>query len=286
MNHCYIDFFADDATYHINGKSESEVEPKLQQDGDNSKTWAKQHKMKIHYDKTTCMLVGNRHKIREASGLNIHIENNKLKQVEKQKLLGVFIDENLSWTAHIDNLCSLISSKISLLKQLSSYVPVEIQKLFYQGYILPLIDYGSNTWETTSKHNIERISKLQKRAARIILKADYNTPSSVMFTKLGRATIPNRHNYKKAVLTYKAMNNLTPEYITDLLKPVSETHNRNLRSVTCGSLSVPRSKTALYDGSFSATAPKLWNALPSDIRTCSSLDNFKKSAKNHFINCS
>ena len=26
MNHCYIDFFADDATYHINGKSVSEVE--------------------------------------------------------------------------------------------------------------------------------------------------------------------------------------------------------------------------------------------------------------------
>ena len=58
------------------------------------------------------MLVGNRHKTREASGLNIHIENYKLKQVEKQKLLGVFIDENLSWTAHIDKLCSTISSKI------------------------------------------------------------------------------------------------------------------------------------------------------------------------------
>ena len=51
--------------------------------------------MKIHYDKTTYMLVGNRHKTREASDLNIHIENKKLKQVEKQKLLGVFIDENL-----------------------------------------------------------------------------------------------------------------------------------------------------------------------------------------------
>ena len=49
---------------------------------------------------------------------------------------------------------------------------------------------------------------------------------------------------------------------------------------------VPRSKTALYDGSFSATAQELWDALPSDIRTCSSLDNFKKSAKNHFMNCS
>ena len=147
------------------------------------------------------MLVGPRHKTREASGLNIHIENNKSKQVDKQKLLCVFIDENLSWTTHIDNLCSTISSKISLLKQLSSYVPVEILKLLHQGYILTLIDYGSNTWGTTSKHNIERISKEQKRAARIILKADYNTPSSDMFTQLGWATIPNRHDYNKAVLT-------------------------------------------------------------------------------------
>ena len=107
-----------------------------------------------------------------------------------------------------------------------------------------------------------------------------------MFTQLGWATIPNRHDYNKAVLTYKTMNNLTPEYITGLLKPVSETHNRNLRSVTCVSSSVPRSKMALYDWSFSATAPKLWNALPSDIRKCSSLDNFKKVSNNHFMNCS
>ena len=99
MNHCFI-FFRRRCYLSYQWKSESEVEPKLQQDGDNSKTWAKQHKMKNHYDKTSCMVVGTRHKTREASGLNIHIENHKLKQVDKQKLLGVFIDENLSWTAY------------------------------------------------------------------------------------------------------------------------------------------------------------------------------------------
>ena len=105
------------------------------------------------------------------------------------------------------------STKISLLKQLSRYVPVKVQKLFYQGYILPLIDYGSNTWGSTSKLNIERLSKLQERAVRIIVKADFYTPSSEMFNELGWSTIANRHNYNKAVLTFKALNDLTPEYI-------------------------------------------------------------------------
>ena len=47
--------------------------------------------------------------------------------VNKQKLLGMYIDENLLWSDHIDHLCSNISSKISLLKQLSSYIPLEAQ---------------------------------------------------------------------------------------------------------------------------------------------------------------
>ena len=285
MEYCDIDLFADDATFHANGKTKSEVEPKLQTDGNNSKSWAKHHKMQIHYDKTSCMTLGSRHRTQnEASKLDITIDGNEIKQVDKQKLLGVYIDENLLWTTHIDYLCSTISTKISLLKQLSTYVPVKVQKLFYQGYILPLIDYGSNTWGSTSKLNIERLSKLQKRAARIILKADFDTPSSEMFNELGWSTIENRHNYNKAVLTYKALNDLTPEYISNLLKPTFETHNRKLRSVTNGSLSVPRSRTSLFDRSFSATAPKLWNSLPKEITTASSLENFKQLAKTNFIN--
>ena len=78
--------------------------------------------------------------------LNIQIENNSIQNVSKQNLLGIYIDENLTWSTHIDHLCSIIASKISLLRQVSEYVSVETQKLFYQGYILPYIDYGSAVW--------------------------------------------------------------------------------------------------------------------------------------------
>ena len=60
----------------------------------------------------------------------------------------------------------------------------ESAKLFYQGYILPLIDYGSDTRVSAYKLNIEILSKLQKRAARIVLKADFDTQSSEMFNEL------------------------------------------------------------------------------------------------------
>ena len=93
----------------------------------------------------------------------------------------------------------------------------DVLKKFYQGYILPLIDYGSVTWSGTSSTNLDRILELQKRAARIILLVDYNTPSTTVFREIGWQPINKRLTYNKAVLIYKALNKLTPEYITKFL---------------------------------------------------------------------
>ena len=122
--------------------------------------------------------------------LELNIGEISIKQVSKQKLLGIVTDENLSWTPQIDNVCSILSSKVSLLKHISSYVPQDVQKTFYQAYVLPILDYGSNTWGATSSTHIERLSKIQKRAACIILKANFMTPSSYMFEQLSWLSTP------------------------------------------------------------------------------------------------
>ena len=130
------------------------------------------------------------------------------------------IDDKLSFTNHIDKLRSAISSKISLLRKLSRYVSTEVQKKFYQGYIQPLIDYGSITWGGTSLVNLERVLKLQKRTARIISNADFSTPSKDMFD-LKWMPIHKRLLYDKVTLAYKALNGFTPEFITNMLTPNS-----------------------------------------------------------------
>ena len=120
------------------------------------------------------------------------------------------------------------------MRQLAEYVHLQVQKQFYQGYILPLLDYGSITWGSTSTANIERLSKLQKRAARIILKADFDTPSVLMFQELDWLSVRSRMKYNEAVIIYKALNNMTPDYITKLLILMSQTHSLNLRSGQIG----------------------------------------------------
>ena len=142
--------------------------------------------------------------------------NHTIDKVTKLRLLGIIIDDHLTWTANIDSdpvywvrdidyLCSTLSAKISLLRQLSTYVPQEIQKLYYQSYILSVLDYGCNTWGTTYSANIERLSKLQKRATCIILKADFLTPSNLMFETLRWLSVPKSIFEPRHVIS----NNLT-----------------------------------------------------------------------------
>ena len=182
MKHCSADFFfADDSTFHVSCNAKQEIESKLQADSNDANNWSIHNKMPINYDKTTSMLIGTRQKIRNIDKLNIHIDDNNIKAVSSQKLLWTIIDENLHWNPHIDYICSTISTRISLWRQLSYYVSENVQKIFYQGYILPSIDYGSNTWGATNNSNIDRLNKLQKRAARIILRTDFTTPSADMF---------------------------------------------------------------------------------------------------------
>ena len=62
IKHCISDFYADDSTFHVSGKSKNEIEPMIQTDSDETNAWSKRNKIGIHFKKTTTMTVGSKQK--------------------------------------------------------------------------------------------------------------------------------------------------------------------------------------------------------------------------------
>ena len=145
------------------------------------------------------------------------------------------------------------------------------------------MDYGCLIWGRCTKANTLRILKLQKRAARIILSADITTQSQNMFSELNWLTFLKRVQYHSCTVVYKAINDLAPEYISDIFTKVSGLHTRNLRSADNDFLRAPSSKTSFYENSFTVSAAKQWNELPRDIRNSSSLNSFKNALKTYLF---
>ena len=107
-------------------------------------------------------------------------------------------------------------------------------------------------------HLVVPLIKLQKRAARMILKADFMTPSEQLFKELNWIPLPKRVQSHTCLIVYKSSTGQAPEYISSMLTYVSEHHERPSLDL----LHIPRSNSAFFDRAFSVQGPKLWNSLP------------------------
>jgi hypothetical protein len=122
---------------------------------------------------------------------------------------------------------------------------------------------------------IQRIAKLQKRAARIILDAPFLTPTRELFENLNWLSFCDRISYNKLVLVYKILHDKTPNYLKKLCIPGSEVHTRNLRSVSSNNLAVIRPNTNIMKKSFAYSSAIFWNKLPCNIKLSAILCIFK-----------
>ena len=104
----------------------------------------------------------------------------------------------------------------------------------------------------------------------------------LLFVLLHWLPIEYRIIYKISLLVYKAINGLSPSYMSNLLSFCSSSYS--LRSCSNTLHEVPRSKQKSYgDRRFFIAGPKLWNSIPVSLRNAYSLNSFTKTLKDIFI---
>ena len=95
--------------------------------------------------------------------MSIFLNDVKLEEAIGEKLLRIRIDKYLTW-----NLQSLDSGK-----------------LLYNSLIKPILEYCCTVWGNRSKEQLDRFLRLKKPCARMILDANFQDNSVMLFTKLG-----------------------------------------------------------------------------------------------------
>ena len=78
--------------------------------------------------------------------------------------------------------------------------------------------------------------------------------------------------YRDAQMAYKIMNGSVPSYLSDLFIRRSNTHSCNTRNRH--DLNIPKCRTSLAQRSFRYRAVKLWNAIPSRLKTHKHIEHF------------
>ena len=97
------------------------------------------------------------------------------------------------------------------MKLLSKYINQNSLRHYYNSYVLPVFDFVCVVWGNTANANLTRLVKLQKRSARLILKADFMTPSEQLFKELNWLPFPKRVQYHTCLTVYKSITGQAPQ---------------------------------------------------------------------------
>ena len=269
--------FADDTNLTLSAKTLTELKQALTPELNNLSCWLKANRLSLNVAKTELMIIGSRQRLSvQCDDLEIKIDDQIIKRVDHTKSLGLTIDDHLSWRKHVDEICKKVSSAIGALKRVRPFISKETATQIYNALIMPHFDYCSPVWDCLSGYLSDKLQKLQNRAARIITKSPFDTSSDHLLSTLDWERLFLRRKKQKALMMFKSMNGLAPEYLQSLFSQSRSVYN--LRDSE-GKLTLPKPSTNYLKRSFSYSGAVLWNNMSKSLKTAVSVNHFKQLIK-------
>ena len=99
--------------------------------------------MALNTSKTKSILITTQQKFHRMNdhSLDVMINGKLIEQVQHAKLLGVTLDCLLTWEKHIENICSIVNSRLSLLRRIKPFLNHHCALLFFNSCINNLFIY-------------------------------------------------------------------------------------------------------------------------------------------------
>ena len=280
------DMYADDTTLYDVQSSQEVIERNLQIALNKLHIWCKNNGMVLNAAKTKVMLITTNQKRRglNKEGLNLKYKDDTLQTTSNEKILGVFVDNNLLWSEHVKHITKKIASNIWLLSKIKIFLSQEYRVQFYKSYIQPHIDFCNIVWGSTSESNKLKILRLQKRAIRVIL--DYNVENTQDAMKsLNIQSIYDRLFLRKAKFMFKVFNGLTPTYVSENFSTRSNLNTSvNLRSTAARCFVPPKPRTECFKQSMRYSGCLIWNSLPDEVKNAQTQEAFHKRCLKWLLN--
>ena len=108
--------------------------------------------------------------------------------------------------------------------------------------------------------------------------SSYDSSASALIKTLNWPTVADMIKVEKACMVYKSINDLAPDYLSEVFTKNSACSRKNLRN-TATDLQVPRTKTCNGQRAFSYRGAGVWNHLDLEIKQASSFKALKDAVK-------
>ena len=263
---------ADDTTLHTTGTTIQDIEQSLQTSLFEISDWCTQNCMLLNPTKSKSMIVTTRQKHqRSPLTLTLSLADNPIEQVSVHKLLGVLIDDTLTWRPHIERLWKKVARNVYLLSKLQSIISFEASRVFYYAHIQSHINYASVVWDGCSDNLLKMLNSLHRRAAKLIC-PNKSLSTSDRMKEIGLLPLKEQFIFNKSVFMHKVIYANAPQYMIDLFEPSHSPY-------TCykQNLAFPKPRIDMFKSSISFAGAQIWNTLPANVKSQQKHNSFKRA---------
>ena len=138
-----IKMFADDCVLYKSGVLWNDVHPRLQHMLDEYILWGSDHCLQLNADKTKCMIVANRGKLKNIyDPAPFNGGNRQIMFVKRYSYLGIILDDEMSLEPLYKNVCRQVEQKLFMQRKIRRHITRRAAVSLYKQMILPLFDYS------------------------------------------------------------------------------------------------------------------------------------------------
>ena len=152
--------YADDTALFFKADSTNELQKMLDEELPKVHKWLQTNKLTLNIDKTVYQIY-NKSKTEEH--VQVNLAGSLIQQTNVVKYLGIMVEENMKWEAHVMHISRIISRNIGIINRSKHFLNKEYLQLLYNAMVLPYINYCCLLWGTSSKSALHRLTILQKK---------------------------------------------------------------------------------------------------------------------------
>ena len=234
--------------------------------------WSKTWLLKFHPEKCVVMSVGIWWNIIQA--YPYELLSTGLEHVLEEKDLGIIIDSELTFEAHIEAKLGTANQMLGLIRRSLTCCTAEIVIPLYKAFVRQHLEFGVAVWGGFIKRrHLHAIERIQMRATRIV-ESVKGMPYEERLRKLKLPTMTYRRARGLMMEVWKHINS----YDTAVISPTFQ-FTRSARYPF--QLKRFNSKGS-QSKSFYHLAPALWNDLPLAVRETECRNTFKNRLDKHW----